>query len=38
MIAVAKDLNAVRNQLHREGVSLNTVAIRFIEKDGIAAA
>jgi hypothetical protein len=37
VLAVAKDLNVVRDQLHREGLPLGTVAIRFIEKDGIAA-
>jgi hypothetical protein len=32
------DLQSLTNQLRERGVSLHMVAIRFIEKDGMAAA
>jgi hypothetical protein len=36
--AVASTLSDVRDQLRREGIPLTEVAIRFIEKDGLATA
>jgi len=38
VLAVSKELNAIREQLDREGVTSSTVAIRFIGEGGMAAA
>ena len=38
VVAVAPTLPDIRDQLRREGIPLARVAIRFIEKDGLATA
>ena len=37
IVAVAPELDIIRDKIHREKIPLGTVAIRFIEKEGMAA-
>jgi hypothetical protein len=38
VVAVASTLPAIREQLRTDGIPIAEAAIRFIEKDGLAAA